>query len=186
MGKTKSVFFLALLLMSAGLAMAASQQWVHVHIENPADDEKVRVNIPIALVESMMPLIEEKGMERGVVRLHDNDISIKDLRNAWKQIRNQGDAEFVSIQNKDANVRVFTKAGFLYVQPQDHSKKNIDIRIPLSVVDAIFSGNGEELNLKAGIQALKESGVKDIITVKDDEKTVRVWIDENNTENQTR
>jgi len=186
MGKAKSVLFLALLLMSAGLAMAASQQWVHVRIENPADDEKVRVNIPIALVESMMPLIEQKGMERGVVRLHDSDLSVKDLRNAWKQIRNQGDAEFVSIQNKDANVRVFTKAGYLYVQPQDHSRKNINIQIPLAVVDAMFSGEGEELNLKAAVQALKNSGVKDIITVKDEEKTVRVWIDESNTDNQAR
>ncbi len=186
MGKTKSVLFLAMLLMSAGLAMAASQQWVHIHIENPADDERVRVNIPIALVESMMPLIEEKGSARGVVRLHDSDLTVKDLRNAWKQIRNQGDSEFVSIQNKDTNVRVFTKAGFLYVQPQDHAKKNVDIRIPLAVVDAIFSGDGEELNLKAAVQALKDSGVKDIITVRDEDKTVRVWIDDSNTDNQAR
>jgi hypothetical protein len=186
MGKTKSALFLAILLMSAGIAMAASQQWVHVHIENPAEDERVRVNIPIALVESMMPLIEEKGMEHGVVRLHDSDVTVKDLRNAWKQIRNTGDSEFVSIQNKDANVRVFTKAGFLYVQPQDHARKNIDIRIPLVVVDALLSGEGEELNLKAAVRALKDSGVKDIITVKDEDKTVRVWIDESNTDNQAR
>jgi hypothetical protein len=186
MRNTKSVLFLILMLMSAGIAMAASQQWVHVHIDNPTDEEKVRVNIPIALVESMMPLIEEKGMERGVVHLHEKDLTVKDLRNIWKQIRSQGDIEFVSIQNRDTNIHVFTKGGYLYVQPQDHSRKNIDIRMPLSVVDAMLSGDGEELNLKAAVQALKDSGVKDIITVRDEDKTVRVWIDENNTDSQAR
>lgn len=104
----------------------------------------------------------------------------------WKQIRSQGDSEFVSIQNRDTNIRVFTKNGYLFVKPQDDSKKNVDIRIPLSVVDAILSGDGESLNLKAAVQALKDSGVKDIITVKDEEKTVRVWIDDSNLDNQAR
>lgn len=180
MRKTKSLLFLGALLMTAGIAMAASQQWVHVHIENPANEERVRLNIPITLVESMMPLIEEKGMEKGVVRLHEKDLTVKDLRDMWKQIRQQGDSEFVSIQNRDTNIRVFTKGGYLYVQPQDSSKKNVDIRLPLAVVDAMLSGQGEELNLKAAVKALKDSGVKDIITVKDEEKTVRVWIDESN------
>lgn len=179
MPKTK-LFLTVFAILLAGVASAASNQWVHVHIENPSNQEKVKMNIPIALVETMMPLIEEKGVERGVIRLHEKDMSVKELRSMWKQIRAQGDNEFLSVENRDGSFHVFTKGGFLLVQPDNHSRKNIDIRIPLAVVDAMLSGEGEELNLTAAIHALKDSGVRDIITVKDDDKTVHVWIDESN------
>jgi hypothetical protein len=179
MSKTK-LFLTLFAVLLAGAAFAASNQWVHVHIENPSNQEKVRMNIPIALMETMMPLIEEKGMERGMIHLHDKDMSVRELRSMWKQVRAAGDNEFLSVENRDGSFHVYTKDGYLMVKPDKESRKHVEVQIPLAVVDAMLSGEGEELNLSAAVKALKDSGVHDIITVKDEDKTVHVWIDESN------
>ncbi len=176
----KAVFLLFCAFLLAGRLQAETKQWVHVHIENPSKDEKVKVNIPISLVETLMPMIEEKSVEKGRIRLHEKDLSIKDLRRVWKELRNEGDNEFLSIENKDTNLRVFTKGNYLMVEPGEGSENSVEMKIPLAVVDAMLSGEGEELNLTAAVRALKESGTGDIITVKDKDATVRVWIDESN------
>ena len=123
----------------------------------------------------------EKGMEKGKLRFDNKEVRVEDLRKIWKELRDAGDMDFMTIENRDTNVRVGIEGNFLLVQPQERLKKSkVKIRIPLQVVDAILSGNGEELNLMAAIRALQDSGVRDIITVEDRDTTVRVWIDENN------
>jgi len=176
----RALFLFLSVCLLAGRLQAETKQWVHVHIEDPSKEEKVKVNIPISLVESLMPMIEEKSVEKGRIRLHEKDMSIKDLRKVWKELRSEGDNEFVSIENKDTNLRVFTKGNYLMVEPGEGSTTSIEMKIPLAVVDAMLSGEGEELNLTAAVRALKESGSGDIITVKDKDATVRVWIDESN------
>ena len=68
----------------------------------------------------------------------------------------------------------------MIVRTDEKSKSQVDIQIPVSVVDAMLSGQDDELNLMAALQALKESKVKDFISIKDEDTTVHVWIDENN------
>jgi hypothetical protein len=171
-----------LVLALAVSAQAASKQWLHVHVVDNGSEgpESVKVNIPISLVEVMLPMVEEKGLENGKIRLEDKDIKVEDLRKIWNTLKEEGDSEFVSIQSKDANVKVMKQGGFLLVQTDDESKSTVDIKLPLAVVDAMLSGKGEELNLMAAVQALQDSGIKDLITVKDKEATVRVWIDDRN------
>ena len=64
----KILFSCLVVLMMAGISQA-SGQWVHVHVNNPGEAQKVRINIPVSLVETMLPLIEEKGMEKGKIKL---------------------------------------------------------------------------------------------------------------------
>ena len=53
--------------------------------------------------------------------------------------------------------------------------------MPVSLVDAFLSGDGEEGNIQAAIAELqKRRG--NIVTVHDDDSNVRVWIDEQNTQ----
>ena len=53
--------------------------------------------------------------------------------------------------------------------------------MPVSLVDAFLSGEGEEGNIQAAVAELqKRRG--DIVRVKDDDSNVRVWIDEQNTQ----
>src|SRR3990172_6685191 len=176
----KLVIFALTALCIAGTSQAASNQWVHVHIEDVQKAEKVKVNIPVSLVETMLPLIEEKGIHNGTIKLQEKELKVEYLRKIWKELRSQGDVEFLSVEDKDTSVRVFIEGNFLLVQPEKASKEKVNIKGPLAVVDALLSGQGDQLNLMAAVKALKDSGIRDIITVQSDDATVRVWIDENN------
>jgi RNase P/RNase MRP subunit p29 len=172
---------LTLILLCAGISSAASKMWVHVHVEDTAKEETVKINLPISVIETMLPIIQEKQIEKGHINFNNSDLRVEDLRKVWNEIRDEGDMEFVSIQNRDGNVRIYVEGNFLLVQPEEKSKNGkVDIRIPLKVVDAMLSGKGNELNLTAAVKALRDSGVKDIITVRDKDSSVRVWIDDKN------
>lgn len=180
---TKILFAGLLVLMLSVAAQAASKEWLHVHVEdmNGADGkDTVKVNIPISLVEAVLPLIEEKGIEGGKIQIHEKDFKVEDLRKVWNALKNEDDTEFVSIESKDANIKVMKEKGFLLVRSDEKSDTTVDLKLPLQVVDAMLSGTGDELNLMAAVQALKNSGVKDFISVKDKNATVRVWIDDQN------
>jgi hypothetical protein len=170
-----------LMLLCTGVASAASKMWVHVHVENSAKEEKIKMNLPISVIETMIPLMEQKRLRDGKFKVNDTEFRVEDLRKAWKEIREEGDMEFASFQNRDGDVRIFIEGNYLLVQPHQKNKNSkVDVRIPLKVVDAMLSGKGEELNLTAAVKALRDSGVKDIITVKDKETSVRIWIDDKN------
>jgi hypothetical protein len=57
----------------------------------------------------------------------------------------------------------------------------VEVRIPLSVVDALLSGKKDELDLVAGLRMLSAQGDTELVSVKDGEDTVRVWVDSKNT-----
>jgi len=179
--------FLVVLLVSfiAIAAQAASQQWVHLRVDSTKpgrDPEKVKINVPVALMESVLPLVQDEKIENGKLRLNDHDLDVRQLRKIWATLKDQGDTEYMSVETNDSNVHVKKQGNFLLVTTEDkaHSKNQVDIQIPTAVVDAMFSGKDDELNLLGAMQALRDSGVKDIISVKSDDATVHVWIDENN------
>jgi hypothetical protein len=179
--RTKTNFLLTVLfLLSAFAAHATSKQWLHLYVEDANKDETVKVNIPLSLVEAMVPLVEQKGIKDGKIKLNQKEVNVKDLRNVWRELREQGDNEYVSIEKPDMRLRIYTEGDFLYVKPEETSKSQVDIKMPLSVVDAMLSGDGDELNLMAAIRALQDSGVREIVTVRDRDKTLMVWIDESN------
>jgi hypothetical protein len=50
----------------------------------------------------------------------------------------------------------------------------------MKVVDALFSGGKDELDLVAGLRALSAQGDTELVTVKDEENSVRIWLDSKN------
>jgi hypothetical protein len=169
----------AIVLFSAFSVQAASKEWLHVRVQAVADAaETVKINIPLSLVETMLPLVEDQALQNGNIHFDNKDISTAELRKIWQAVKDEGDTEFVTVEKKGENVRVFTQSKFLMVQSDKNSTEKVNIKIPLAVVDAMLSGSGEELNLVAAVQALRQSGVRDIISVQDHKNTVQVWIDQ--------
>ncbi len=73
---------------------------------------------------------------------------------------------------------MWKEAGFLRVQVrQDDNDESVDVRVPERVVDALLSGEGDELNLEAAIHALVEEGEGELVTVTSQDERVRVWVD---------
>ena len=50
----------------------------------------------------------------------------------------------------------------------------------MKVVDALFSAGKDELDVVAALRALSANGNTELVNVKDEENTVRVWIDSKN------
>jgi len=50
----------------------------------------------------------------------------------------------------------------------------------MKVVDALFSAGKDELDIVAALKALSGHGDTELVTVKDSENTVRIWVDSKN------
>jgi hypothetical protein len=160
-------------------------RWLHLRVENPdSKDETVRVNVPLELAEKVLPTINRNRLQSGKVRMDQIDCQGVDVHALLDAVRTSKDGEFVTVQSKDADVRVAKQGGYFLVHVLDrsHAKKSrVEIKVPMKVVDALFSAGKEELDLVAGLHALSSQGDIELVSVKDEENTVRVWLDSKNT-----
>ena len=86
----------------------AQAPWLHVRVEEQSKASKVAVNLPLSVVEAALALAPEKVISHGQIHLPDAEHSLKiaDMRKLWKELRAAGDAEIVSVQQKDETVSV--------------------------------------------------------------------------------
>ena len=171
----------AVLLLSASTALTAqADRWLHVRVEDSGEKaETVSVNIPLSLVEQVLPLIHDERIKGGRVRLDGADLDGTDLRALWKAVRESKDAEYVTVEGRDDNVRVAKSGGYFLVKASGKGEKHerVDVKVTLGVVDALFSGGKDEVDVRAAVRALADLSDTDIVTVHDDESHVRIWID---------
>ena len=163
---------------------SSHDRWLHVRVTNPTkSEETVRVNVPLELAEKVLPTINKDRLHSGRVRFDDIDCHGIDLRALVDAVRSSKDGEFVTVQNKDSDVRVAKRSGtlFVHVFEKNHPRKSeVEVKVPMKVVDALFSGDKDELDLVAGLRALSSQGDTELVSVKDDENTVRIWLDSKN------
>jgi hypothetical protein len=186
------VSLLSAIVVLAGASAALGQsgstkdRWLHVRVINSdKKGETVRVNIPLELAENVLPTINKDHLHNGKVTIdqaHLNDVDLHALLNA---IRTAKDGEYVTVQGADQDVRVAKEGGRLLVRVKDNksSKSNrsdVDIKIPMHVIDALFSAGKDELDIVAGLHALALQGDTELVSVKSEENTVRVWMDSKN------
>jgi hypothetical protein len=176
----------AVVLASSPAPAATPGQWIHVTVdERGPDGETVRINLPIELLTKVLPLIHHENLAGGKVKVNmgDEDFSAADLRAAWEAVRSSRDGNYVTVDGPREKVRVAKRGEFLLVQVNDDKDKEkqetVEVKLPLAVVDALLSGkNPDELDLAAAIEALaRHAGSGDLVTVKDGDSNVRIWID---------
>jgi len=190
---TRSFSFAALVLLTAatGLSPIASAQaaqterWLHVRVENQvAKGEMVRVNLPLSLAEKVLPAINKDRLHNGRITIHEAEMNGVNLRALLDALRTTRDGEFVTVQGTSGDVRVVKQAGYLLVHVRgnkDATNKRVEIRMPLTVVDALLSSGSNELDLVAALRALGAQGDTELVSVKDEKSTVRIWLDSKNT-----
>ena len=181
MRKTYSIFVAALLLAmgAAGIA-SAGDLWLHVRVDE-TDGAKVKVNVPVSMVEKAIAMVPEEHLRHGRIHLDEccEDLSPAELRELWQEIKDSPDMTFVTVEEDDESVRVWKEAGYLKVHVLENDRnERVDVQVPLGVVDALLSGEGDELNIEAAIRALVEQGSGELVTVSGDDETVRVWVDD--------
>ena len=138
------------------------------------------------------------------------EIPVTAIRAAWSQLRDVGDVEIANIQDGRQSVRIAREGDTIVVDvtgtddgddaggegDADHGDGDDDdaeqgrargfvgevqVRVPVSVVDALLSGAGETLDVRGAIQEL--SALRgEMVQVVHPEGRIRVWIDESPTQ----
>lgn len=180
---------------------AKTEQWIHVRVENKDDkNEIVRVNVPIDMAVKVLPAINKNQLHNGKITLDNAHMNDVDLRTLLDAVRSAKDGEYVTVQGHGDNVRVAKNNGYLYIHVSENSshhkaaakdkegkdlanagmESKVEIKVPMKVVDALFSAGDHELDLVAALRALSAHGDTELVSVKDAESTVHVWIDSKN------
>jgi len=186
---------LALVGAAAGTvaAQTAPTAWLHVRVEEAKDASKVSVNLPLSVVEAVLKASPDIIEKHGKIHLgRDHGLKLADLRRVWKELAAVGDAELVSVESDDENVKVQRKGDVVLVlvdkkpwSDKEGKKRKggeqVRVEVPVSLVDAFLSGEGDYGNVEAAVLELRKRR-GDIVKVQDDDSHVRVWIDEQNTQ----
>lgn len=179
---------LALVLLAAVAAVAQTpEKWLHVKVEDKrANGEIVRVNVPLSLAEKVLPAVNVDRLKGGKVRVDTAKVNDIDMRAILDAVKTTQDGEFVTVESTKQNVRVAKSGGYLLVKVRDLKKdgaqEEVDVRLPMAVVEALLSGDKNELDVLAAVRALAAHGDTILVEVKGDNETVRVWVDSKNTQ----
>jgi len=181
-----------LCLLAAGMtalavpAVAApAEKYLHVKVEDATKGESVHINVPVAMAAQILPAINNKDLHDGKVSIHKAEMNGVDLRALMDAVRTAPDNEFVTVKEKDSDVRVAKADGNIVVHVIDKSDKEqkVDVTVPLKIVDALFdTAKSDELDIAAALRALNDAGDVLLVTVQDSTQKVRVWVDSRNTQ----
>ena len=129
----------------------------------------IELTLPLTMLQAMKPTIQEA--------LQNIDMETEghlDIYAIWQEIKNVGPNEYVTIEDGNETVRVFTTETHLMVNV-NQSDGEIELSVPLAVVDAILGQ--EEMDVEALIATLESMQGQDLVTVVGTDVNVRVWIE---------
>lgn len=184
--------FAALPLVSQAAQTAKGDRWLHVRVvSKDSSGDTVRVNVPLELAIKILPAINQRHLHGGRIEICDTHMNDIDLRALLEAVRTTKDGEFVTVQGREDEVRVAKENGYLLVHVRDRRhergerkterESRVEVRVPMTVVNALLSGGKNELDLVAAMHALAEHPDTELVTVQDEENTVRIWLDSKNT-----
>jgi hypothetical protein len=166
---------------TSSAAAEKGERWLHVRvISTDGKSETVRVNVPLELAEKVLPAVNHDRLHAGKVRIDRSEMNDIDLRALMEAIRTAKEGEYVTVEDSDNDVRVAKQGNQLTIHVLDKSgskKPQVEVKVPVKVIDALLSSGKEELDLVAALHALGAEGDTELVSVKDSESTVRVWLD---------
>jgi hypothetical protein len=173
-------------LMLVGSARAAGpERYLHVNVKDAEKSESVNVNVPLSMAAKVLPAINANGLHDGKVQIHNTDMNGVDVRALLDAVRTAPDNEFVTVKDKDSDVRVAKSNGNIIVHVIDKKEKQqtVDVTIPMKVVDALVANaKSNELDIAGALQVLSDAGDVVLVTVHDSTEKVRIWVDSRNTQ----
>ena len=185
-----SASLLAVIMMVVGFgatvgtqaAQQGPESWIHIEIDREGDDH-VNLNLPLAAIEAALALAPESIVRDGQLQLGQQQVPVAVIRGMWQELRSVGDAEFATIQHEGNDVRIAREGETILVRVsnEDDDGEDVRVEIPVPVVDALLSGEGDMLNVRAAIQELSTMR-GEMVRVIAANNNIRVWIDESPTQ----
>jgi hypothetical protein len=177
---------LALAALSAPLlgavpaSSADSPAWLHIRVEEPGKESKVHVNLPLPVLEAAISVAPDAVSSHGRIHLgpDGHNLRISDMRQIWKELKASGDTEIVTVEDKEEHVKVSRKGDLVMVRIDKEGRhESVRVDVPVSLVDALFAGPGDELDVRAALGELRKLR-GDVVRIHDEDTVVRIWIDE--------
>src|SRR5580704_15172997 len=173
-------------LMLVGSARAAGpEKYLHVNVQDAEKSESVNVNVPLSMAAKVLPAIDAHGMHDGKVQIQHTEMNDVDVRAVLDALRTAPDNEFVTVKDKDSDVRVAKEKGNIIIHVIDKKEKQqtVDVTVPMKVVDALVANaKSDELDIAGALQVLSDAGDAVLVTVHDSTEKVRIWVDSRNTQ----
>lgn len=180
---------LSVVFLAGTMVMAASaERYLHIRVNNPGQNEQVRVNVPLSFAEKVLPAIDHGQLSNGKLHVGKLSADSVNLKVIFEALKTAPEGEFVTVQENDSDVRVAKEHGQLIVHVVDKStidKENFEVTIPWNVALALSSeADGDQFNVEAAIKALENAGDLTLVAVTSRQETVRIWIDSSSTADQ--
>jgi hypothetical protein len=157
---------------------AAADLWLHVKVDGGRHGEQATINLPLSMVDAFAPMVSARAQGSGRIRIKDRDYDLAHLRQAWRQLETGPDATYVTVDEPGSKVRIAKRGGSLVLEAHEREEgEQVEARIPLRVMRALLSGDDDELDVGAALQALAQEGAGELITVNGRDETVRIWVD---------
>lgn len=187
MSRTTIALGLLAMVSISSVPAAADDLWLHVRVEDrdATRPASVKVNLPVALVAEILPHLSAERMQGGRIRLDvdrpGSTFDGADFRAILAAVKKSKDGEFVTVEEGDETVRVAKSGDTLLVKVEGSGRdgSRVDLKLPLRGADALFSEDGKSLDLVAALRWIAEGSTGEIVTVRDGDESVRIWIDAN-------
>jgi hypothetical protein len=179
---TAAATLLTLLLMPQLAPAAPADRFLHVQVSQSNKNGDVNVNLPLSVAEKVLPTIDRGPLHQGRVTVDQDAFKGIDIPTILEAIRTSPDNQIVSAKQDTQTVNIEKSHGNIVIHVTNSKSRgeNVDVTVPLSVVDALFSGTQKnELDVVGALQALDKAGDTFLVTVQSATEHVRVWVDSN-------
>ena len=156
------------------------QPWIHIEVTG--EEANMNLNLPLAVIEAALAMAPEAVVSDGQLQLGGaHEIPVAAIRELWGELRSVGDTEFATIQQDGQNIRIARQGDTILVNVNSDDadgEEQLRVEVPVPVVDALLSGEGDALNIRAAIDQLSTLR-GEMVHVIESDNNIRVWIDEN-------
>ena len=177
----RAVLVALVLILGVGSEATASA-WFHIEVRDIDDDERLEVNLPLGLVEKAAGMIPRNLRHRSRVRMYGSQFDRDDLERLREAVAElaPGEVTTVRLDRRDVEVSRSGSEIRLSAEAERRYEDDFEIRMPFDVMEAFLGDDENELDLVAGLKALRLHGGEGLIHVEDDDGTsrARIWIDD--------
>ena len=140
------------------------------------------LNLPLAAIEAAIALAPDTIVADGQLQLGSElEVPVAAIRGVWQELRDVGDVEFATLQHEGNDVRIAREGETVLVDVNAGADEAVRVEVPVPVVDALLSGDGDMLDILAAVEQVSTMR-GEMLRVVEADSNIRVWIDESPTQ----
>ena len=145
-------------------------------LDQGGEHQKVKVNVPLSLIEVVIDSIDKREFMSQIEEDHPS----LDIPKLWREVRKMEGSDFITVESDKANVRVWKDRQYfrINVQEEGFSEPNVEVKLPLAIMDYVFETRSKDLNFQDLVDQLRGHLPITLVTAKHDDATVKIWLEE--------